>query len=283
MVRPLESRVLGLADREAALGYLARDQVANLFLLDLTARLGSPPEPGEAPTEIVGTWRDGEMVGVAGLRPNVILDARAGGEVVDALVPYLESLSVGLVKSFTPAVDELWRQLARRRARRAIIDRVETAYALRACDARLFEAQRDERCRPAVKADLTDLVVAARESLREESRPDPFSGDMKGFQRWVRGRVPRARVVECDGRVAMVGYADVRRPEGWLLQGIYTWPAWRRQGLASFGVSALCREAFDAGADHVQLAVVDGNTAARRLYEGMGFRPFAKLRTILFT
>ena len=81
----------------------------------------------------------------------------------------------------------------------------------------------------------------------------------------------------------MVGYADVRRPEGWLLQGIYTWPAWRRQGLASFGVSALCREAFDAGADHVQLAVVDGNTAARRLYEGMGFRPFAKLRTILFT
>jgi ribosomal protein S18 acetylase RimI-like enzyme len=283
MPRPLEARLLGVADREAALGYLSRDQVANLFLLDLAARIGSPPESGEAPTEIVGAWRDGELVGVVGLRPNVILDARAGGEVVDALLPYLDGLSVGLVKSLTPAVDELWRHLARRRDRHAIIDRIETAYALRACDARLSEGLREERCRLAEKADLTDLVVAARESLREESRPDPFSGDMKGFQRWVRGRVPRARVVERDGRVAMVGYADVRRPEGWLLQGIYTWPECRRQGLGSFGVSALCREAFAAGADHVQLAVVEGNTAARRLYEGLGFRPFAKLRTILFT
>jgi RimJ/RimL family protein N-acetyltransferase len=32
----------------------------------------------------------------------------------------------------------------------------------------------------------------------------------------------------------------------------------------------------------VQLAVVEGNAAAERLYEGLGFRPFARLRTILF-
>jgi ribosomal protein S18 acetylase RimI-like enzyme len=48
-------------------------------------------------------------------------------------------------------------------------------------------------------------------------------------------------------------------------------------------VSELCHEAFAAGAKHVQLAVVEGNTAAQHLYEGLGFRPFAKLRTILFT
>ena len=99
---------------------------------------------------------------------------------------------------------------------------------------------------------------------------------------WVRGRVARARVVELEGRVAMVGYADVQREEGWLLQGIYTWPDCRQRGLASFGVSELCHEAFAAGANHVQLAVVEGNTAARRLYEGLGFKPYAKLRTILF-
>jgi RimJ/RimL family protein N-acetyltransferase len=44
----------------------------------------------------------------------------------------------------------------------------------------------------------------------------------------------------------------------------------------------LCREAFRAGAEHVQLAVVDGNEAGRRLYEGLGFEPFGALRTILF-
>jgi predicted GNAT family acetyltransferase len=81
----------------------------------------------------------------------------------------------------------------------------------------------------------------------------------------------------------MVGYADVQRTEGWLLQGIYTWPKCRRRGLASFGLSELCREAFRAGTNHVQLAVVDGNIAAERLYQKLGFRSFAKLRTILFT
>ena len=42
-------------------------------------------------------------------------------------------------------------------------------------------------------------------------------------------------------------------------------------------------KAFAAGADHVQLAVIDGNEAGRALYEGLGFKPFGKLRTILFT
>ena len=59
-----------------------------------------------------------------------------------------------------------------------------------------------------------------------------------------------------EGRVLFVGYADVRRSEGWLVQGVYTFPHVRRRGLASAGMSALVEEAFLAGADHVQLAVV---------------------------
>ena len=84
------------------------------------------------------------------------------------------------------------------------------------------------------------------------------------------------------GRVAFVGYADVRRPEGWLVQGVYTWPAFRRRGLARAGMAGLIQEATTAGADHLQLAVVNGNEAAIRLYEGLGFEAFVKLRTILF-
>ncbi|MCA9509339.1 MAG: GNAT family N-acetyltransferase, partial [Myxococcales bacterium] len=129
---------------------------------------------------------------------------------------------------------------------------------------------------------LEALVHAARASLREEGRPDPFDGDPTGFRRWVRGRLERARVVERDGRVAFVGYADVRRPEGWLVQGVYTWPEARRTGLAAAGMSAIVEEGFEAGAGHVQLAVVDGNAPAMSLYAKLGFRPFDTLRTILF-
>jgi predicted GNAT family acetyltransferase len=138
------------------------------------------------------------------------------------------------------------------------------------------------RLRNATHCDLDALVEAARASLHEEGRPDPYDGDPQGFRRWVQGRIPRARIVEAKGRIAFVGYADVRCREGWLLQGVYTWREQRRQGLACAGVSDLCAAAFREGARHVQLSVVDGNAPARRLYEGLGFRPYARLRTILF-
>ena len=188
-----------------------------------------------------------------------------------------------MVKSLAPTVDLLWREFSARSSRRVIVDRIEIAYVLHEGNLKRIEPIAGESTRCATDSDLDDLVVAALESLREEGRPDPFMGDAEGFRRWVRGRLARARVVEIAGRVAMVGYADVQREEGWLLQGIYTWPNYRQRGLASFGVSEICREAFAAGAKHVQLAVVEGNAAAQRLYEGLGFKPFAKLRTILFT
>jgi RimJ/RimL family protein N-acetyltransferase len=279
----LEARPVGFADRDAVVRFLVRDAVANLFLLDLAANLGRPPVPGEPRTELVAAWQRGEIVGVLGLHPTVILDADAGRDVVDAFLPHLERIKIGLLKSAVPSANLLWSQLSARSARRVIIDRIETAYALYPREAKCVEHGSAQSARRARNSDLDDLVVAARESLREEDRPDPFLGDVEGFRRWVRGRVARARVVEIAGRVAMVGYADVQRPEGWLIQGVYTWPEWRQRGIASFGVSELCREAFGAGARHVQLAVVEGNVAAQRLYEGLGFRPFAKLRTILFT
>jgi RimJ/RimL family protein N-acetyltransferase len=278
----VEARRLGREGRPAALSFLARDPVANLFLLDLAERLGAPPAPGEARTELVGAWRGDELVAVAALRPTVAISA-APLEVLDAFLPYLEPLGVALVKSSIEVVDALWRQLGRGRKRHVLLDRLETAYMIREGGARLAEVRPQERVRAAAVSDLEPLIVAARESLREEDRPDPFSGDVRSFKRWVRGRVARARVVESQGAIVCVGYADVRLREGWLLQGVYSWPEARRRGFARTGVSDLCREAFAAGADHVQLAVVDGNEAAHRLYEGLGFKPFGKLRTILFT
>jgi len=277
----VEARRLGRESRAAALSLLARDPLADLFLLDLARRLGAPPVPGEARTEMIGAWRGGELVAVATLRPTVALNA-APPEVLEVFLPYLESLGAGLVKSSAEVVDVLWRTLGRGFRHRVLLDRLETAYAVREGDARLTDVRPHERVRAAAPGDLEPLIVAARESLREEDRPDPFSGDVPGFKRWVRGRVPRARVVESGGRIVCVGYADVRLREGWLLQGVYCWPEVRRRRFGSTGVSDLCREAFIAGAEHVQLAVVDGNEAARRLYEGLGFKPFGKLRTILF-
>ncbi len=281
-MRSTEARLLSPHERETALGYLAEDPRANLLLIDLVARLGHAPSPGEMRSQVVIATRSGEIRGIVALRPTVVFDARFDVDALDTLLPFFEPLGVGLVKSAQTVVDAFWARLSRRGRRQAVLDRIETSYALVADAARLADLPEVLAGRPARREDLEPLVHAARESLREESRPDPFAGDIRGFRRWVKGRVPRARVVEREGRVVFVGYADVRRPEGWLLQGIYTWPESRRQGFAATGTSVLCQEAFESQARHVQLAVVDGNDAARGLYEGLGFEPFGRLRTILF-
>ena len=278
---PLKARILSPRDRPAALAYLRRDPMQNLLLLDLADNAGSPGRRGEGSPQVLVAWRGGEPAGVVSLRPSLVIDADMRGDVLECLLPYLETVGTGLIKSDWEIVSELWRQLAAR-GRTSLIDRAETAYALRPGEERCVDAPPEVRVRLAMPGDLEALVTAARASLREEGRPDPFEGDPTGFRRWVRGRLSRARVVEADGRVAFVGYADVRRPEGWLIQGVYTWPAWRRRRLAAAGMSALIREAFREGSAHVQLAVVEGNQAAIGLYEGLGFRAFSTLRTILF-
>lgn len=277
----LVARRLGPVDREEAVARLSRRLPENLFLLDMTSALGLPAGPGEMRSEIFGVWDGGELAGVASARPSVALDADLDDDALAALVPYLAPVASGLVKSPAGVVDRFWQHLSAA-GRRSLIDRLETSCMLRPTTARYAEPDADMRVRCGSESDLAALVYAARASLREEGRPDPYDGDPEGFQRWVRGRVSRACVVELGGEVAFVGYADVLRSEGCLLQGVYTWPEHRRRGLAAAGVSALCRLAFAGGADHVQLAVVDGNEPAERLYSRLGFDPGARLRTILF-
>lgn len=204
-------------------------------------------------------------------------------DALEASMPLLACLEMGLIKSQADSVAPVWDNL-RARGRRSILDRCEECHVLETGKgtSSFGESPAAGRLRPAAASDLDALVFAARSSLREENRPDPFDGDPKGFRQWVRGRIGRARLLEVDNEPVFVGYVDVRRPEGWLIQGVYTWPEHRRRGFARAGMAGLVGEAVQAGAEHVQLAVVEGNLPAMRLYAGLGFEPFSRLRTILF-
>ena len=218
---------------------------------------------------------------ILGIQPSVVLDASADAEAAAAFLPYLVGIGAGLIKGREESVGPVWEWLEQR-GRTAILDRIENAYALERGALPDVALPAGARFRPARLDDLDELVVASRESLIEEARPDPSINDPGGFRRWVRSRIPRATVGESGGRIVFVGYADVMCERGCLLQGIFTWREVRREGIAAAGVAELCRAAFAAGADHVQLAVVEGNVAAERLYEGLGFRAYARLRTLLF-
>lgn len=273
VVRPLRRR-----DCDAALAHLARRPRDDLFLLDLVRQL---PGPSDIAVDLVGAWRGAALVGVAALRPTLVLQTDLPPAVRDALMGPLSDVASGLVRCDAAQAAELWARLVVR-GRRALVDRREASLVLEPSQLRGAGPPAGVAIRPATTGDLEPLVEAARASLREEGRPDPFLGDPKGFRRWVAARVVRARVAEEAGAVVWAGYADVRLAEGHLLQGVYTWPTERRRGIAAAGVASLCRAAFAAQAEHVQLSVVEGNAAADALYEKLGFRRHSTLRTILF-
>jgi len=274
-------RRLRRSDRAAALACLSADPAANLMLLDAVSRLGSLRR-GRSPAGSLSAAFDGETIrGVLAVRPSILIDSAATPAAIAALAPSLAGIGAGLIRSPAGCVDRLWVHLEKA-GRRALVDRREVAHRVGLDPATLAALPAGPAVRAAGEHDLEDLVIAARASLREEGRPDPYHGDPEGFRAWVLGRMGRANLIEVEGRVVFVGYADVQRAEGWLLQGVYTWPDRRRRGFARAGVAALCRRAAAAGAAHVQLAVVEGNRAAESLYAGLGFRPFLDLRTILF-
>ena len=277
-----EAQFVTRKQSRTVLAYLAKAPSENLFLIDLVQEIArSWRDPG---VQVVAAWEGKEVVGVASLRPSVATDAAMSEAALSACLPLIMCLEMGLIKSAPDHAEVIWNGL-QVRGRRASIDRRETAYVhfLDGPSAAWASAPPGVVLRKANMDDLESLVYAARASLLEESRPDPFDGDIPGFRRWVAGRVERARLVEVKGEAVFVAYADVRQPDGWLVQGVYTWPGVRRRGYARLGMSALLREARAQGATHLQLAVVSGNAPAAALYSGLGFSPRFDLRTILFS
>ena len=281
MGRALGSRRLGTDDREAAFALLSRAPEENLVLIDFVSRIGAPLGPGEVPPQLYGVFERDRLTALAALRPSIALSAGMTAAETDELLPYFLRVPSGLVKSDRDRVAPVWDALVDA-GRYPLIDRIEIAYRLRPEQMLPATPGLPGVARPARVEDLDELVYAARASLWEEDRPDPAEGDPAGFTRWVHGRLPRARIVAEDGRTVFVAYADVRRDAGWLVQGVYTWPDYRRRGFARREMDSVIREAFASGASHLQPAVVEGNDRASKLYENLGFEPFCELRTILF-
>jgi len=110
-MRPIEARLLEPSDLDAVQQHLARDARANLLLIDLVARLGQPPAPGEMRSQVAIAEQEGEIRGVVALRPTVVFDAGTDLEALDALVPFFEPLGVDWQESAAADVERYRRRL----------------------------------------------------------------------------------------------------------------------------------------------------------------------------
>ena len=137
-------------------------------------------------------------------------------------------------------------------------------------DAAIFWALRLEALRTAPEAFGSSyeeavqmpLSAAAARLRNEGGSPDNF----------VLGACAADRLIGLTGFYREQGTKE--RHKGWIW-GVYVQPAARGQGVArALMETALARLPGMAGLEQVQLAVVTTNTAARRLYDRLGFQVY---------
>ena len=91
----------------------------------------------------------------------------------------------------------------------------------------------------------------------------------------ARGESPArlALVAEEDGASTLAGFLVARNvPPDWELENIVVAPTFRRMGIGKKLIDALLVQAQHTDSEAVFLEVRESNTAARCLYENLGFR-----------
>jgi ribosomal protein S18 acetylase RimI-like enzyme len=131
--------------------------------------------------------------------------------------------------------------------------------------------------------DLDRLVVAAAAMHREEMGVDPLAVDPGSWRTRMTQLVERgwSFVWVEDGDIVFKTELSAWTPEAAQLQGVYTAPGRRRQGIATTGLAAVCEMLF-ATTPRCCLYVNHFNVTARHVYEHLGFRTVADYATLLF-
>jgi GNAT superfamily N-acetyltransferase len=142
----------------------------------------------------------------------------------------------------------------------------------------------DPLVRTATPAMLDALVPAFRAMFTEElGFPPP--GPQEGYRAHVAGQIERgnvlARIDSASGEVvfkAELGAACGR----WVqVQGVWTNPDYRGQGIAKAGMVTVIEQARHRGLSRVCLYVNDFNAAALAVYQAVGFSQVGTWSTIM--
>lgn len=131
--------------------------------------------------------------------------------------------------------------------------------------------------------DLEPVAQAGAAMHLEEMGFDPLELDPVGWRERVVTTIRRGWVFlsEQEGRIVFKAECSAVTPEAVQIQGVWTDPALRNRGIASAGMTEVCRQLLaETGA--VTLFVNDFNEAAIRVYERVGFVRIGTMRSVLF-
>ncbi len=122
-------------------------------------------------------------------------------------------------------------------------------------------------------AELDVVADASAEMAREASGVDPRQSDLAGFRHRVAERLERKRVWVkiMEGKVVFKADIFSDTPDTVYLEGIWTHPEYRNQGIAKSCVAELVHRLLS---NHQTLCLFTDETeqAAQRVYEQVGFK-----------
>lgn len=272
--------VLGPRDLSAFLELTARNSVVNLFV-EARAR-ATQLEPRRLAGEMWGWIEDGELTSACHAGANLV-PIEATEQALDAFAArgILQGRRCATIVGPMAQTLGLWERLSPSwspsRARRWHQPHLELAGPPAVVS--------DPYLRRATPADLDVVYPASVAMHTEELGVSPERG---GATRQYRARV--ADLIERgltfirldQGRVVFKADVAASTPNACQVQGVYVDPACRNQGLATAGMAAVVEISRHEIAPIVSLYVNEHNTAARRVYEKVGFTQTAEFGTVLF-
>jgi GNAT superfamily N-acetyltransferase len=137
--------------------------------------------------------------------------------------------------------------------------------------------------RPSTRGDLEALIVAAARMHREEMGIDPLAVDAPAWRMRMLSLIERrwSWIWMRHREVLFKAELSAWTPEVVQIQGVYTAPKYRGQGIARAGLAAVCAHVFN-DVPRCSLYVNQYNVIAQRVYERLGFRAADVFATVMY-
>jgi uncharacterized protein len=137
--------------------------------------------------------------------------------------------------------------------------------------------------RLATRGDLEALIVAAARMHREEMGVDPLAVDAPAWRMRMLSLIERrwSWIWMRDNEVLFKAELSAWTPDVVQIQGVYTAPKYRGQGIAQAGLAAVCALVFK-DVPRCSLYVNQYNVIAQRVYARLGFKPADTFATVMY-
>jgi GNAT superfamily N-acetyltransferase len=137
--------------------------------------------------------------------------------------------------------------------------------------------------RPSTRGDLEALIVAAARMHREEMGIDPLAVDAPAWRMRMMSLIERrwSWIWMRHHEVLFKAELSAWTPDVVQIQGVYTAPKYRGQGIARAGLAAVCANVFN-DVPRCSLYVNQYNVIAQRVYERLGFKAADVFATVMY-